>query len=186
MATARARDVLKIPGKLVKDPTDLAAAYPYGGTELGLYRSVVFNPGMSYRPILAEEHAMAAVEVLVGEMAPTVACTLRSYDDDAIAAIFPQQAAGGTSGHKVISWKATGTGRAGTRVSQSSMKLLFVPNAPIRHPAIYIPDAMPAIAEDASVALSSGSEWGVNIVFHCRPDATDRLALAGRIVDLTL
>ena len=186
MATPRARDILKVPGRLVKNPTNLAAAYPYGGTELGLTKNRSFRLRATHREIQAEEHGMATVEVIRSGDSPVFACTLRAYDDDALSAIFWITATGDPSGHKVVKSNVTGTGRAGARLSQSSMVLLHVPLAPLRHPSMLIYAAMPAIAEEASIQWSAKEELGIDVVFYCRPDTSDRLCAIGRLGDLSL
>ena len=70
MATARVRDILRIPGRLVINPTNLNSAFPHGGTELGLTRDAEMRFGITTSLVTAEEWGQAPVEaVYTGESA---------------------------------------------------------------------------------------------------------------------
>ena len=52
MSTPNARDVLHVPGRLVKNPTSLSLVFPHGGTALGIVRAIVFKPEPGMVPTL--------------------------------------------------------------------------------------------------------------------------------------
>lgn len=185
MATASTRTILKIPGTLIKDPTNLSAASPYGGTVLGVTRSVYFRVRGKHREIEAEEWGNQVVEVVHGGYSPVLACVLRGYDDDALAALFPDTATGTPSREKVVRFRAD-NGRAGTILSGNSMKLLFAPKAAVRHKAIILRDAVPVVLDDAEIAFDQTEETGIAVMWVGIPDSSNRVAEIGRIGDLSL
>ena len=185
MAAPDPRSMIKVYGQLVKDPTDLTAAYPYGGTQLGMVGEVLFRPQNKSQVLTAEEWGDQVWEVVDVGTSFWLACVLRGIDDDAYAAVFLDTATGDPSGKKTIRFRV-GDGRAGTLRSTKGMKLLFVPDAPLRHRALILRDALPVLAEDAEIHLSKDEEWKVRVVFHARPDSSDRVAEIGFLKDLAL
>ena len=185
MAAPTIRRVLHLPGVLIKDPTDLSAAAPYGGTYLGVVRGMFFRPGAEHYAVKAEEWGRATVEVVYCGSSPIFGATLREFDNDAVSAIFLDTAAGVPSGDRVISIRAD-YGRAGTLASTQEMKLLFVPLAPLRQPSILIRSALPVIATETEIALRMGEEVGVPVLFHAIPDSSNQVAVIGKLGDLTL
>ena len=185
MVAPLAQNMLRIPGKLVKDPTDLDAVYPYGGTELGLVHQVMFKPQAKHYPITAEEWGEQAVEVISGGTSVLFGVTLRGMDNDAYSSVWPDTAAGDPSGDKVVRFRVDNS-RAGILLSTLSMVLLFVPESEMRHRAVIIRDAVPVIAEDAVLNLSPSEEIALDVIFYGRPDSSDRVAEIAYIKDLAL
>jgi len=185
MATAVTRNILFMPGRLYKDPTDLSAAAPYGGTALGTTRNMQFRFNAEYKTVTAEEWGNQVVEIVYGGMSPVLGATLRQFDSAALGAVFLDMETGDPSGETVINIRAD-SDRAGTRMSTLSMKLLFVPRASVRQPSILLRDALPVVAEDAAIALAMHEEVGINVVWHARPDTSEDVAVIGRLVDLSL
>ncbi len=185
MAAPATKNMLRIPGTIVKDPTNLSAAYPYGGTILGLVHQIVFKPMAKSHAQTAEEWGEQVVEVFYGGTSVILAATLRGMDDDAYAAVWPDTETGSPSGEKKVTILTT-AGRAGSKLSALSMKILFVPESAIRHRAVLIRDAIPIVAEDASLAFASSEEIALSVAFLARPDSSDRVAEIGYIKDMTL
>jgi len=185
MAAPSTQNMLRIPGKLVKDPTDLSAAYPYGGTELGLVHQAMFKPQAKHHPITAEEWGEQTVEVISGGTSVLFGVTLRGMDNDAWSSVWPDTATGSPSGDKTIRFRVDNS-RAGSLLSASSMILLFVPEAVMRHRAVIIRDAIPVVVEDASIQFSASEEIALDVIFYGRPDSSERVAQIGYIKDLAL
>lgn len=185
MAQSNVRNVLRLPGDLIKDPTNLSASAPYGGTYLGLVKAMHFRPGIEHHPVTAEEWGNTVVDVVHAGSAPTFGVTLRELDNDAVSAIFLDTAAGDPSGDRVISFRADNS-RAGTLVSTKEMKLLFVPKSPLRHPSFLIRAALPVPTRETEIALRMGAEATVPVLFYARPDSSNRLAVIGKLKDLSL
>ncbi len=185
MTSPLARNHLRIPGTLIKDPTDLSAASPYGGTELGNTEGVLFRPSSEFYVQTAEEWGSQPVDVFHGGYPLFLGATLRGLDNDALAAIFPDTVTASPSGETSVRFRVT-AGRAGTQLSTLGMILLFEPRAALRHKAIILRDAIPVVAEDAEIALSMSREVGISVVFYGRPDSSNRVAEMGLIGDLAL
>jgi hypothetical protein len=167
----------------VKDPTDLSAAYPYGGTELGQVTDEAFRYGATHRTIEAEEWGNQVVEVVHGGTSCVFACHLRGFDDDAISAMFLDTAATTPSLNRAHRLRTT-QGRAGTLMSANSMILLFVPKARIRHHAILMWNAAPVLSAETALALHMSSEVTIPVMWYGLPDATGRVAEVRKFVDM--
>tara|TARA_B100000686_G_scaffold145595_1_gene153091 strand:- start:939 stop:1505 length:567 start_codon:yes stop_codon:yes gene_type:complete len=188
MSSGSVRDVLRIPGKLVINPTDINAAYPHGGTEMGLTRDSQMRFGIKTSLVHAEEWGNQPVEsVYCGESA-VFAAVLREWDNDAISNIFPNVGTGAVSGDKTILGRVAGAGvnRAGYLLSNKSFVLLFSPKSVDRHPMVIIRKAIPMVEEASMLQLSLAEEMGIGVVFQAIPDSSDRLYDIGRREDLTL
>src|SRR5688500_3826453 len=103
MATANVRNILRLRGRLCFNPTNLATAFPHGGTALGLTRSGVFHLGMKTVLNEAEEWGGIVSKAWYAGEKPFLAAVLREFDNDAIGAVFPNTGAGTVTGDKVIS-----------------------------------------------------------------------------------
>lgn len=184
------RKIAAVPGRLVKDPTSLATTFPYGGTVLGTYRDVVFRPAPTYFEVIAEEYGSAVADVVYMGEAPFVACVLRHFDEEALAAYFPNLTSTGTvtkrKGVVGPSPDPAATVRAGASLSSRSLKLLFVPDDPDRNRALVIYKAIPRVAESVEVAFQFDRTQEVPVIFTGIPDATGRGYALHFLRDMTL
>jgi len=185
MATPAARNALHMPGELIKSPTSLSAAAPYGGTRLGLVRNMVFEFKAENYAIRAEEWGNQVVDLVYGGSSPVFGVTLREFDNDALSAMFLDTAVGSPSGDRSVHLRAD-TARAGTLASTKEVKLLFVPRAVLRQPSILIRAAVPALAEDTRLSLSMGTEVNIHVLWYARPDSSNRVATIAKLGDMTL
>jgi hypothetical protein len=179
MATPDVRNVLRVPGYLVKDPTNLATAFPHGGTALGMIRSIEVRWTPRAKVIAAEEWGGTAVsQVYTGETV-ILAAILRSWDSTAVASIFPA-ASGATVNYRV----ATGGTRPGTL--QTPHKLVFSPVALDYHPFVYFPAAVGLPDAAARLQLSLAEEIGLAVVWRALPADSSgsvyQIGLRGSIV----
>lgn len=155
-------------GKLIANPTTLVAASNYGGTVLGEIAFIEFRFLPRYRPITAEEWGGAVADVVnLGDSA-AVAGVLRGNDSDAISTIFPNTAAGGSRGRSVKG-QANGTIRAGSLLSDRSVKLLFAPDDSEHGTHVILYRAIPSVATAASMGLYLGREKGIPFSFYAVP-----------------
>lgn len=162
MATPNLGGILRLRGRLVKNPTTLAGSFPFGGTPLGLTRNAIFRYGTKTTDVVAEEFGGKVIEkVFVTDMA-VFAAVMRDYDVDMIKTIFPSVPIGSLVRH-------VKTDR-GSLVSPRAFKLLFVPLAETAHPYILIYKALPALEETAELQLNAGVEIGVAAMFTAIPD----------------
>lgn len=187
MAAPKAHNVRFSSGKVVKDPTNLSIAYPYGGTELGLVGAVLWKPGVKSRQHGAEEWGGAYVEsTFIGEVA-MLALTLRGFDPDALARVFPNTSTGAVTGRTGIDGKVSGgTVVPGYRMTGRAFKLLLVPDDIEEDEGIILYSAIPGVEETAAMAQSITEEWGVPVFFLGAPDATGRVYAQKHFDDLVL
>lgn len=187
MSAPSIRNVFRFPGRLISSPTNLSAAHPYGGTELGIARDMIFRFGQVSTESEAEEFGRVVAVTLAGEKAALM-CVLRTYDNDAISAVFPNTSAPSKGRHRVINGRASGSGidRAGFDLDSMAIKLLFVPHAVEEHPAILVYNAVPILDESAELQMAIGEEFGIALAFKATPDATGRDYSIGSLSDLTL
>lgn len=189
MAAANVQDVLRVPGRLVKDPTDITADFPHGGTELGLTRDAEMRFGIRTALVTAEEWGQQAVESIYAGESAVFAAVLREWDNDAIALMFPNTGTGPTSeANKTILGRVSGAGvnRAGYLLSTQSAVILFSPLAVDRHPMVIIRKAIPMVEETSMLSLSLAEELGIGVVWQAIPNATGQVYDIGRREDLTL
>ena len=188
MSAPDVRDVLRVPGKLVINPTDITAAFPHGGTEIGLVRDSQLRFGYRTDLVHAEEWGGQPVEsVYCGEVA-LFAAVLREWDDDALSNVFPNTGTGAISGNRTILGRVSGGSfnRAGYLLSGKSFVLCFSPRSVDRHPMVIVRKAIPMVEETALLQLSLAEELGIGVVFQAIPDSSGRLYDVGKRGDLTL
>lgn len=185
MATPAARRLLRAPGRLVANPTSLATTFPYGGTALGGSKAVILKCYAGHYPVTACELGGEPVEYL--ERGEIWGCQafLRGFDDDAVAAVFPNTAAGTTTQHRVISGPGS-TAKPGYRVSARSLVLLFVPDDPTRANAWLLYRACPMAGEPTDIQQSAKEEYGFDARFMGIRDTSARHVAIGRLEDLSL
>ncbi len=138
MASTDLPSVLQVPGRLVVAPTNLSAAYPYGGTELGAVHRIAVRRVAASFDVMATEYGGAVVETIQGGENWALAATLRQYDDDAVSTVFPNTALGTTTKRRAVKhWAdAASPVRPGSLVSSRAVKLLFAPYDVDRHRAL--------------------------------------------------
>lgn len=188
MATADLNQCLQVPGRLVINPTSLSAAYPYGGTELGAVHQVGVRRTSASFDITATEYGSAIVETVQGGENWVLGAYLRQFDEDAIAAVFPNTSTGATSKRvKVTHWMDDASPvRPGSLGSARSVKLLFVPYDTDRSRAVYFYRALPRVEEQWEMALAVDARVEVPVLFVAIPDASARVAVVDFLRDITL
>lgn len=188
MAAPGQVDVFHLNGSVVSTPTNLAAAYPHGGTILGNQGRMSIRIDHARREITAEEFGGRRVDYeRLGESARLTGI-LRSYDADAIAAIFPNTTIGTKSRKPIITGYAFGSSfkTAGSVASDKALVLLFSPNDREHLPSVLFFNAIPLLQEAIEIQLKIDVEFGFGIAFDAAPDASGRLYAIGMVEDLTL
>jgi len=193
MAAGHPRKFMRLKGKLCKAPTSLSAtAFPHGGTALGTVADARFEFGIRGEEVHAEEFGSAVVDFIRAGDRAVFLCILREYDSDVVSTIFPNTVAGASSGkQKVVgrvSEATTGATavKAGALASDNSVALYLSPDSPEHHFGLYIPIAIPLVAESAALQFKVGVESGIAMVFHASPDSDGRLYELGLPEDLNL
>lgn len=185
MTASNPRDIAEIPGKLCVNPTDLSLPFPHGGTGLGVVRTPIFRPGITYEEIHAEEFA-EPVEYIATGQACVLAATLISWDEEALKELFWNTEAGAVSSWRGVKESAAGSNRAGFLLSSRSVVLLFSPNDADNAPMLLIRRALPMMGPAAEATLSLASAISVAVVFAGIRDASGRLYDWRRRKDITL
>lgn len=169
--------------RLVVNPTNLASAYPYGGTEIGLVRELEEIEVTQDTTITAEEFGGVAVETTVAVGTLVVACNLRGWDKDAIS-LLPFAVSKGSGARYSITTDANGTTRAG--VASTYHSLLMVPDDRTNGIARILYRVGVHKDWTARTQRSYGREFGLPIIFVATLDQYGRRDDEGLIGDLTL
>lgn len=179
MSTGYARDIRSIPGRLVANPTDLSAAYPYGGTELGIVRSIAVDLSLRVRFVQSEAAGGGPLRKLRLGQASALTAVLRTWDADMVATLFPNTQI--EDGLPVqINSDRPGSGetgdfdRIGTWGDDDEIVLLFAPFAPLTHEAFIMYRASPHTEEAAKMQLSLTKEIGLAVAFMGLTDDSGR------------
>jgi hypothetical protein len=171
---------------VVKDPTNLAAAYPYGGTELGAFRVLEYEIMSAAFPIPYEEWCGVPGDASEGAEWCIAYGLMRQWDAAALAYFFRNTATGSSSGGKTVHGTAPGTARSGALLSARAAKILIVPGNRTEHEALYMPYAGPIVMGESRVAMSILKERNLAVSFMGFPDANGRCYVKAKIADLTL
>lgn len=178
------RNVFRAPGRLVMNPTSLAAgqSYPWGGAELGVVREVAAIPNQQNYIVRAEEYGGVAAEVIQGGESWVLVAVLASYDKSLLAKLFNSAAVETATGRAQISFP----GSPGTKASGRSLKLLFSPDDFDHHPMLVLYNAIPLVEESARIKLSARDPFEIPVAFHGTYDGSSRLMAMGMRQGLTL
>ena len=178
---------MRLRGTLIENPTDMTAASPYGGTELG------FTPLMAYRPNpktpiqIAEEFGGMIVEAAYMGLSAVLVGILRTWDNDALTRIFPNTIEGTKTGDRVVSYQAFGSSaQPGDLASDRSIGLLFAPAAEEFHPFIYFYRALPLVEKTAEIRLNMVDDFGIAFAFRAIPDSNGKVIDKGRKRDIVI
>ena len=194
MAAPTPESIMRLKGRFVKDPSDLTAAFPYGGTALGVIGAARFLPGVKSAPLPAEEFGNVIAEVVTTGTSAILMAALRSYDNDALPLLFQNAATGASSGDQFIEGKvgssagaiSASDGSPGRYASDDSFALMFCPDAEDHQPFLIFYNAIPLVQEAAEIQLTLTADLEIAVAFHAAPDSTYRTYSWGLREDLTL
>jgi len=182
MSAPVAQHIDHVPGYLCADPTDLSAAFPHGGTALGVCRDQRFRPGTRHFPVVAEEFGQVVEGVYVGQSGVFVA-VMRQLDDDMLLKMF-RGAAAGTSGRTLVGADETDDAdRAG--IAPTPVVLYFSPLSDTQ-PGIILYRAVPLVDQAAEINGRLDDDVGTAVMFLATPDDQGRSYAIGLRGDLSL
>ncbi len=184
MGTANARLIRRVPGRLVKDPTDLSIAFPFGGTPLGIMGAMEFRPAIQTTQT-QDEMIGRTIRTIVTAEQPVFAGVLRDFDGDLVKLAFLNSKDGDQG--VVIKGRSFGPGtsnRAGFNLRDRAIKLLFSPLAIDSEDHILMYHAVTLVDESAALQLSIASEKDLAMIFEVQPDPDGRDYDIGRRDDL--
>lgn len=186
---------LSQPGFLAFNCTDLSAAYPHGGTDLGGTETGVRLRANIGRAILkAEESGSRILDVVYTETELWLSSTLHQWNDDNLALAFPGGlTAAGSSGDSVVTFP--GTELAGSRQSANAGVLVFSPLDLTNNKVLLARRAVPMLAESAELAWRLREPTKFPLIFYCLNDESiassnarysSRAVAIGNRTDLTI
>lgn len=184
MAAGSNARVLRVPGRICANPTTTSGSFPYGGTALGKTRGLTVQNLAGFFPITAWELGGAPVEYLHRGEAWMAHGFLWSWDNDAVALVWPNSAVGAITQHRRI--VGPGTVKPGHRLSALSAKILFVPDDLTRAPAWILRKAVPMPKEGSSFVFDRDEDFGLEVAFMGIPDAQGDTFECGRFEDISL
>lgn len=177
--------IIRAPGRVVIGPTDLSAAYPYGGVEIGLTTLCAIQSFGTPFPVLYESLGEAG-EVLEGNKSFVFTCFVRGIDDNAVEQLWSSAnySAGSVSAHAVL--KEPGTRVPGEGGIARAVILLYTPDDIVHVPSLLIYRGVPDWGDGAEMLFQRGSELGIPIAINCLRDGNNLIYSMGRHSDLSL
>lgn len=174
MSAPQAHHILRIPGRLVKNPTNMSSDYPYGGTELGVIRDIEWSPGIQAEKLHAEEFGLAVGSIITRQEG-VMAAVLRSWDNDFLSTVFPNTQAD-EFGEVGVLGRVSGSGvnRVGYDEFDKGFKLLFAPFAANQHRFLLLHNAVPMIEDTFRLRLTLADEFGLPVIFYAAADSQGR------------
>lgn len=185
MVAGNASRILRAPGRLVVNPSDLTVAYPYGGTEVGKTRLVTLTSlGTAYR-VECEGLGGEPSDILEAPARFVFSCFLRGWDDDAVEHFFADNfVQGAKTGHSLI--REPGLRVGGSSALSRAVSLLYVPDDPIHAPACLVYRGVPDWNDGAEIAWQRNEELGIPLAVDCVRGTTGKIVEIGRLADLSL
>lgn len=165
MGTSASTVTQEIRGRIVANPTNLGAAFPYGGTELGAVAEMEYQVGIVTTRLKAGEFGVVVDKLRTAEFA-IFSCFMRTWDADMVSVIFPNYVNTG-AGYKFVANDSTK--RTGMWESSRAISFLFVPIRPTVQRAIYFRAALPCLEETAKMSLAAGQEAQLPVMFESVP-----------------
>ncbi len=180
MPAADPLSALEVPGKLIVElagqTLDETAAYPYGGTDLGLIKDVAYQIVTSRDELPGEEYGggdgppVGVFDVQYLGQAWLIAFALRGWQNEAHATLWPNTSVGTLGGRRGV--LGEGSVLPGHLRGAAAVPLLFVPEDVANHNAVFLPLAIPEVARDLTVALAHRNEHLILAGFRAIFEAT--------------
>lgn len=194
MGTVDVRRVIRAPGRLAINPTNLAQAWPHGGTGLGATNKVMLiSYGASY-PVTIEAFGGEPVEHLEKGEVWGLGFHMRAWDPNALATLFPNTSVGSVSQKRGVS--APGAVKAGQWISDRSVKLVFTPEGAthaqsatqqdVDVPFVVLYKALPLLQAQAELVLARTDELKVPALFMGIRNASSQILEMRPRADITL
>lgn len=176
--------VIRASSRLVINPTNLAAEFPYGGKQLGKARACTLAPlGQSYR--VEAEGLGRSSDVLHGGSRHLFSCFLRGWDDAAIELLLPDGWSRGDA-TRHATWSAPAEQDTGVSALSRAVVLLVVPDDVVHVPCLLMLRAVAWWSSGSELAFRRRDELGLPLSFECLRDTGSRVLQIGRLQDLTL
>lgn len=164
MAVHDPNDVLRTPGRLVLAPTNLAAAFPYGGTEVGFFENARVGVFQERYDVISEAEGKRK-RVILGPSILTMEFDLTQFDLDLLKKNW-------SSSTNTLLEPGRSGGSVNPGVAPTGAKLLFAAWDP-RHPSVIFYN--PAYCFGPSgTPLDLNDKRTTHVVIEAQDDASDR------------
>lgn len=167
-----------VTSRVYRDVSDLTAASPYGGTELGIAGSIAFASPSGVVYLTREEDNQPEAVMFTGG-STILAMSFESYDVDVLATIFPNVANGATG---PVTTFGGGILDPGQKLSKLT-NLLVTPINP-DHPSLLLYTPTPHFKSTAAISFSAREFLGFPSVFIGTPNVNSASAVMGQLSDL--
>lgn len=187
MSAKDANDALRVGGTLIKNPANLTPP-TYGGTVLGIFKDFFAMPFFRTSKLKAadDKHANRTVEALYLGESWMVSVEFRQWDADMMTTLFPNSVAGAGT-RRLLQNISGSTFRAGTRLSNVSVSLLFAPDRVVTEaPHLLLYRCLPALEEQAELFFMATEETTFPAVFEAIPNTSGHVYQFGLLSDMSL
>jgi hypothetical protein len=192
MGTIDVRAVRHVPGRLAFGCTDLTAAWPHGGTGLGVVHGLILTRYGTAYPATAEAFAGDPVEYLEPGEAWGIGGRIGTLDDDMLGKAFPSTPTGTISGHEYVT--APGSVHGGDWMSSRSFVCVFTPEgathaasataADVDAPFIVLYRCLPVMGDPLEITLNRKQDVSIRFAWMGIRDSSSRVMAFGRRRDL--
>lgn len=184
MARGNPAHIVRAPGRIVVNPTDLSQPYPFGGVEVGLTMGVRLQPlGSSFRVL--SEGLGEATDQLEGNIRWVFAFVVRNWDDDAVRLFYSGgYSEGPVTRHALLS--EPGFTTPGASALPRALTVLYVPDDRVNVNAALIYRGVPEWPEGADIAFERGVDQMLPVALECFRDSNNRIHRVGRLADFSL
>lgn len=187
MSARDVEQVLRVGGQVAFGVTDLATAWPHGGTGLGVVSYAVVMPNRKTEIERGADDKFAGQVVGLHHAGEswTIGLSLRQWADDVLTAIFRNYITAG-SGNKVLvdAIQMGGSALVPGQDVPTLGNLLFTANNP-DHPCVLFYDVRPVIEETSELMMTAINELQVDVVFQALSTGV-KMYQMGKLADLTL
>lgn len=188
--------IRRVPCRVAVGCTDLTAAWPHGGTGIGVVREPILQRYGGSWPATMEAYGGIPVEYLEAGEAWGVGGVIRTLDDDMLAKVFGNTAAGSVTQRRVVTVGPTQTVRAGNWMSERSFTVVLTPEGATHAKSATAPDVdaplvvlyrvLPVMGDPLQIALTRTGDVGIRFAWMGIPDSSSRTMRMGRRADLAL
>lgn len=186
MVTPAPARILALRGRLCKDPTDLSAAFPHGGTALGTVKDGEWRPSRRYFKVEAEEYGQAVETIYQGESG-VLAVVSRDMDSDFLQATFSPTEEGAATGRRVLYGDVKSEdSRAGRKEGDELAAVVYFSPFSDQQPGVLLYRAVPMIEQAVRINLTLRDDVGLLCMFLATPDESGRTYKIGPRGDLDL
>lgn len=164
-------ELFHVKGRLIRNPTDLTLAFPYGGKELGTFQEFRLRRLPRDEPLT--EIDGEAVDALYQGTDVEVTGVLRNYDPDALLEAFKNSATSGAGGNTQL-FEPGSALVPGQFLTDFSAVLLWAP-FDVARPGLLVYNAVPRYRDGLDLRLSAFEDLALEEVrWLCLRDGSDR------------